>query len=111
MKMEQQLRSEQISVRLLIFMFVIILSVLLIAIPQIVHSYQEYVKLHRSLVDIQNLRIFAETSNKISRERAPSNKAMAGSAEELPIRIKELQEYRISVNQQIDLTVRNWDGK
>lgn len=106
MKMEQQLRSEQISVRLLIFMFVIILSVLLIAIPQIVHSYQEYVKLHRSLVDIQNLRIFAETSNKISRERAPSNKAMAGSAEELPTRIKELQEYRISVNQQIDLTVR-----
>ncbi|RKG38859.1 GGDEF domain-containing protein [Acinetobacter rongchengensis] len=103
--MEQKLRSEQISARLLIFMFVIILSVLLIAIPQIVQSYQEYVKLHRSLVDIQNLRIFAETSNKISRERAPSNKAMASSREELPIRIKELKEYREGVNKQIDLTV------
>lgn len=105
-KMEQQLRSEQISARLLIFMFVIILSVLLIAIPQIVQSYQEYVKLHRSLVDIQNLRIFAETSNKISRERAPSNKAMSSSLEERPTRIKELKEYRAGVNQQIDLTVR-----
>lgn len=104
--MEQQLRSEQISARLLILMFVIVLSVLLIAIPQIVNSYQDYIKLHRSLIDIQNLRIFAETSNKISRERAPSNKAMAGSAEELPNKIKELQEYRLGVNQQIDLTVR-----
>lgn len=103
--MESQLRSEQISVRLLIFMFVIILSVLLIAIPQIVQSYQEYVKLHRSLVDIQNLRIFAETSNKISRERAPSNKAMSSNIDELPSRIKELKAYRAGVNQQIDLTV------
>ncbi|MDR6542074.1 hypothetical protein ABIC56_002115 [Acinetobacter bereziniae] len=57
--MVQELRSEQISTRLLILMSVIILSVLLIAVPQIISNYQEYVRSKRILVDIQTLQIFA----------------------------------------------------
>jgi diguanylate cyclase (GGDEF)-like protein len=104
--MVQELRSEQISTRLLILMSVIILSVLLIAVPQIISNYQEYVRSKRILIDIQTLQIFAETSNKISRERAPTNKAMSSSMEDLPKNLKELQDYRKGVDQQIDLTVK-----
>jgi hypothetical protein len=38
--MVHELRSEQISTRLLILMSVIILSVLLIAVPQIISNYR-----------------------------------------------------------------------
>ncbi len=92
--MVQELRSEQISTRLLILMSVIILSVLLIAVPQIISNYQEYVRSKRILVDIQTLQIFAETSNKISRERAPTNKAMSSSTQDLSENMKALQDYR-----------------
>lgn len=105
--MTQELRSEQISARLLFLMTVVILSVLLIAVPQIVNSYRDYLQSKQALIDIHNLRIFAEISNKISRERAPSNKAMSTTtAADLAIKFKELQEYRQGVNQQIDLTVQ-----
>ena len=105
--MTRELRSEQISARLLFLMAVVILSVLLIAVPQIVNSYRDYLQSKQALIDIHNLRIFAETSNKISRERAPSNKAMsAETAEDSVIKFKELQKYRQGVNQQIDLTVK-----
>lgn len=103
--MVHELRSEQISTRLLILMSVIILSVLLIAVPQIISNYQEYSRANRALVNIQTLQVFAETSNKISRERAPTNKAMSSSTITFPDRIKELQDYRKGVDQQIDLTV------
>ena len=103
--MVHELRSEQISTRLLILMSVIILSVLLIAVPQIISNYREYSRANRALVNIQALQVFAETSNKISRERAPTNKAMSSSAANFPDRIKELQDYRKGVDQQINLTV------
>lgn len=103
--MVHELRSEQISTRLLILMSVIILSVLLIAVPQIISNYREYSRANRALVNIQALQVFAETSNKISRERAPTNKAMSSSTANFPDRIKELQDYRKDVNQQINLTV------
>lgn len=105
--MVQELRSEQISTRLLILMSVIILSVLLIAVPQIISNYQEYVRSKRILVDIQTLRIFAETSNKISRERAPTNKAMSSSAQDFSENMKALRDYRKGVDRQIDLTVES----
>lgn len=105
--MVQELRSEQISTRLLILMSVIILSVLLIAVPQIISNYQEYVRSKRILVDIQTLQIFAETSNKISRERAPTNKAMSSSTQDLSENMKALQDYRKGVDRQIDLTVES----
>lgn len=103
--MVHELRSEQISTRLLILMSVIILSVLLIAVPQIISNYREYSRANRALVNIQALQVFAETSNKISRERAPTNKAMSSSTTNFPDRIKELQDYRKDVDQQINLTV------
>ncbi|MFW2102297.1 GGDEF domain-containing protein [Acinetobacter guillouiae] len=103
--MVHELRSEQISTRLLILMLVIILSVLLIAVPQIISNYREYSRANRALVNIQALQVFAETSNKISRERAPTNKAMSSSTANFPDRIKELQDYRKDVDQQINLTV------
>ncbi|MEK7740822.1 MAG: GGDEF domain-containing protein, partial [Pseudomonadota bacterium] len=93
------------STRLLILMSVIILSVLLIAVPQIISNYREYSRANRALVNIQALQVFAETSNKISRERAPTNKAMSSSTANFPDRIKELQDYRKDVDQQINLTV------
>lgn len=105
MVMVHELRSEQISTRLLILMSVIILSVLLIAVPQIISNYREYSRANRALVNIQALQVFAETSNKISRERAPTNKAMSSSTANFPDRIKELQDYRKDVDQQINLTV------
>lgn len=103
--MVHELRSEQISTRLLILMSVIILSVLLIAVPQIISNYREYSRANRALVNIQALQVFAETSNKISRERAPTNKAMSSTTANFPDRIKELQDYRKNVDQQINLTV------
>lgn len=103
--MVHELRSEQISTRLLILMSVIILSVLLIAVPQIISNYREYSRANRALVNIQALQVFAETSNKISRERAPTNKAMSSSTANFPHRIKELQDFRKDVDQQINLTV------
>ncbi|WP_315074740.1 GGDEF domain-containing protein [Acinetobacter guillouiae] len=103
--MVHELRSEQISTRLLILMSVIILSVLLIAVPQIISNYREYSRANRALVNIQALQVFAETSNKISRERAPTNKAMSSTTANFPDRIKELQDYRKDVDQQINLTV------
>jgi len=105
MVMVHELRSEQISTRLLILMSVIILSVLLIAVPQIISNYREYSRANRALVNIQALQVFAETSNKISRERAPTNKAMSSTTANFPDRIKELQDYRKDVDQQINLTV------
>lgn len=105
MVMVHELRSEQISTRLLILMSVIILSVLLIAVPQIISNYREYSRANRALVNIQALQVFAETSNKISRERAPTNKAMSSTTSNFPDRIKELQDYRKDVDQQINLTV------
>jgi len=105
MVMVHELRSEQISTRLLILMSVIILSVLLIAVPQIISNYREYSRANRALVNIQALQVFAETSNKISRERAPTNKAMSSSTANFPDRIKELQDFRKDVDQQINLTV------
>lgn len=104
--MGQQLRSEQISIRLLLLMSIIILSVLLIAIPQIISSYQQYRISHQAVLDIQTLRVFAETSNKISRERAPTNKAMSSTTLEAQKNINELNKYRSEVDQQIDITVK-----
>ena len=104
--MGQQLRSEQISIRLLLLMSIIILSVLLIAIPQIISSYQQYRISHQAVLDIQTLRVFAETSNKISRERAPTNKAMSSTTLEAQNIINELNKYRSEVDQQIDITVK-----
>ena len=103
--MAKELHSEQIKARLLILMLVIILSIIFIALPQIIESKRNYQQSQQTLVDIQNLRVFAELSNKISRERAPANKAMSSDISNLAINLNALQKYRIEVDQQMDLTV------
>ena len=103
--MTNELHSEQIKARLLILMLFIILSIIFIALPQILESKRNYQQSQQTLVDIQNLRIFAELSNKISRERAPANKAMSSENSNLAFNLNALQKYRVEVDQQIDLTI------
>lgn len=78
-----KLRSEQISLRLFSCMVVIIFSILYISIPLIIHSYQDYIKTQQVLSEITSLRALVKTANKISRERAPANKLMSSTPDEL----------------------------
>ena len=103
--MTKELHSEQIKARLLILMLIIILSIIFIALPQIIESKRNYQQSQQTLVDIQNLRVFAELSNKISRERAPANKAMSSDMNNLALNLNALQKYRIEVDQQMNLTI------
>ncbi|HIQ34162.1 MULTISPECIES: GGDEF domain-containing protein [Acinetobacter] len=100
-----KLRSEQISLRLFLCMVVIISSILYISIPLIIQSYQEYIKTNQVLTEITSLRALVKTANKISRERAPANKVMSSTVEELAANQKELAEFRLVVDDQIDQTI------
>ncbi|WP_278491344.1 GGDEF domain-containing protein [Acinetobacter gyllenbergii] len=100
-----KLRSEQISRRLFFCMIVIIFSIFYLSIPLIINSYQEYIKSDQTLTEITCLRALVKTSNKISRERAPSNKVMSSQPEVLLENQKELFEYRKIVDAQIDETI------
>lgn len=64
-------------------MAIIILSILYISIPLILNSYKEYNKTNQVLNEITSLRTLVKTANKISRERAPSNKVMSSTPEEI----------------------------
>ncbi|USA52465.1 GGDEF domain-containing protein [Acinetobacter sp. C32I] len=100
-----KLRSEQISRRLFFCMIVIIFSIFYLSIPLIINSYQEYIKSDQTLTEITCLRALVKTSNKISRERAPSNKLMSSQPEVLLENQKELFEYRKIVDAEIDDTI------
>lgn len=97
--------SQTISKRLLLSMLVIVFSLLLISVPFIFNSYQEYIKTNQSLKELKILQALAETANKISRERAPANKAMSSTATELAYNKQELLKYRQTVDAQISTTV------
>lgn len=99
-----KLRSEHISRRLFWSMIIIALSLLFLSVPLIVSSYHSYQKADRALTEISALRAVADLANKISRERAPANKVMSSSADELEENIKELQAYRKEVDLQIEQT-------
>ncbi|HAV3591050.1 TPA: GGDEF domain-containing protein [Acinetobacter baumannii] len=100
-----ELRSEHISNRLFFFMLVIILSLLFMAVPLIVSSYQEYLKTKQALVEIKSLRSIAEVANKVSKERAPANKLMSSNAADFSKNQKNLKEYRLSVDRQLNETI------
>ena len=55
--MTNELHSEQIKARLLILMLVVILSIIFIALPQILESKRYYQQSQQTLVDIQNLNV------------------------------------------------------
>lgn len=100
------LRSEHISNRLFFFMLVIILSLLFMAVPLIVSSYQEYLKTKQALIEIKSLKLIAEVANKVSKERAPANKLMSSNSADFLKNQQNLKQYRLSVDQQIDETIR-----
>ncbi len=52
-------------------MLVIILSLLFMAVPLIVSSYQEYLKTKQALVEIKSLRSIAEVANKVLKNVRP----------------------------------------
>lgn len=104
--MYSTLRSEHISKRLKIAMFVIVFSLLSISIPLIVSSYQSYIKSKQSLSEIQCLRMLADIANQISRERAPANHLMAASPSDYPKKLAELTAYRQTVDIRIKQTVQ-----
>ncbi len=99
------LRSEHISNRLFLFMLVIILSLLFMAIPLIVGSYQDYIKTRQALAEIKSLRAVADIAYKISKERAPANKMMSSAPGDLLKNQKELKKFRLIVDEQIDSTI------
>ncbi|QER38331.1 GGDEF domain-containing protein [Acinetobacter suaedae] len=100
-----KLRSEQISLRLFSCMIVIILSILYISIPLIIRSYQEYIETKQVLTETTSLRALVKTVNKISRERAPANKVMSSTPDELAVNQAELHAFRRIVDSEIDQTV------
>lgn len=82
-------------------MLVIMLSVALISLPLIVSSYRSYQKSSEALQEIQSLKMVAELSNKISRERAPANNAMSSPQDELPEQLGALRKYRAEADIQM----------
>ncbi|EXB26814.1 diguanylate cyclase domain protein [Acinetobacter baumannii 1437282] len=100
-----KLRSEQISRRLFLCMLVIIFSISYLSIPLIINSYQEYIRTNKTLIEIISLRSLVKTANKISRERAPSNKVMSSQPQDLAKNHQDLQEYRKVVDLQIEQTI------
>ena len=90
----ETLRTEHISRRLQIAMLVIVLSIVFISVPLIVSSYQNYVKSAEALKEIQMLKMVADLSNQISRERAPANSAMSSHGKQREEKIVELKQYR-----------------
>lgn len=100
-----KLRSEQISRRLFLCMLVIIFSISYLSIPLIINSYQEYIRTNKTLIEIISLRSLVKTANKISRERAPSNKVMSSQPQDLAKNRQDLQEYRKVVDLQIEQTI------
>ncbi|NNH34381.1 GGDEF domain-containing protein [Acinetobacter sp. NIPH 2377] len=101
-----KLRSEQISQRLYLSMIIIIFSLLFLSIPLIISSYQSYQKADRALTEMSALRAVADLANKVSRERAPANKVMSSTAEELAANLNELHKYRKEVDLQIEQTLQ-----
>ena len=101
-----KLRSEQISQRLYLSMVIIIFSLLFLSVPLIVSSYQSYQKADRALTEISALRAVADLANKVSRERAPANKVMSSSPDELAANLNELHKYRKEVDLQIEQTLQ-----
>ena len=102
--MNQKLRSEHIRHKLLGAMSIIIVSLLIISVPLTVNSYSSYKKSEVALSEILVLQNVAELANNISKERAPSNKVMSSTPEELQENLNELSEYRKQVDRQIHKT-------
>lgn len=101
----RELRSEHISNRLLTAMMIILLSLLLISVPLIIRSYQNYQINQHAQVELESLKYLADLANHISRERAPANNFMSSSEQELAFHRNELNLYRHEVDQLLNDTI------
>lgn len=104
------LRSEHMSKRLYWAMSVIILCLVLICIPLIVSSSQQFIRSVTTYYQLEALRDIADLVNRISKERAPANKLMSSSPEDFQKNQKELREYRLQVDQQLEHTANELDA-
>ena len=102
----ETLRTEHISKRLQLAMLVIVLSIVFISVPLIVSSNQHYLKSAEALKEIQMLKMVADLTNQISRERVPANSAMSSQGEQREQKIIELAEYRQGVDRQYQDTLK-----
>lgn len=100
-----EIRSENLSHKLFIAMSIIILSLCSLSVPLMVKSYRAYTKTNQALIETQALKAVADLANKISRERAPSNKLMSSHPENQAQHQRELMLYRRTVDEQINTTM------
>lgn len=95
----------KISKQLFAAMLVIVLTLFIIAIPLILTSYKNYQLAIQSLQQIKILQSLTLLSNKISRERGPSNLAMSKPNAQKQPSIIALNKYRHEVDLQFDQTI------
>lgn len=95
-----------IRYRLFFFLSILILSFLIISLPQIFSSYQQLQQSHRAFIEIKLLETLAETANKISRERAFANQLMASPPELKVQKRRELNQYRLQVDVSLQQTIQ-----
>ena len=95
----------KISKQLFAAMLVIVLTLFIIAIPLILTSYKNYQLAIQSLQQIKILQSLTLLSNKISRERGPSNFAMSQPNNQKQPSIIALNKYRHEVDLQFDQTI------
>lgn len=93
-----ELRSEHLSKRLNLAMLIIVVSVLMLALPLIIQSYQCYQKNAVALSEMQSLKAVAELANLISSERGPANSAMSSTKAELQTHLLALKTRRAEVD-------------
>lgn len=95
-----------IRYRLFLFLFILILSFLIISLPQVFSSYQQLQQSHRGFIEIKLLETLTDTANKISRERAFANQLMASPPELMTQKRRQLNEYRLQVDASLQQTIR-----
>lgn len=100
-----ELRSEHISKRLFSAILVILFSLLLISIPLVIRSYQDYQKNKQAQQELYCLKSLADLANMISRERAPANQAMSSVAQDGKQKYQILLEYRKGLDKEFKQTV------
>lgn len=106
----QLLRSEHISKRLYWAMSIIILCLVLICIPLIVSSSQNFIRSVAIYNQLEALSDVADLANQISRERAPANKLMSSYPEDFQKNQNELREYRLQLDQKFDHTAKELEN-
>ena len=100
-----QLRSEFMSKRVYVTMFIIMVSVLALTIPLLMTNYQNYSKAKKTLAEIESLEMMVRLANELSKERAPANKLMSGHEAQRAALVQALQQHRKHVDLLLNETI------